>query len=138
MYADLKQTTANHLQKVQAESLPYPVDMAPFVDLERISPDAQGVVSCIRAGLTVYDPAIIARAALVYWNRFCTTQEEHHRQAFLTQARWLVAQQQSTGLSAGGWVSSRVPAGLRRTAVVHVSRLPRRAMPFPCSHGPIN
>src|SRR5579883_1143817 len=110
MYADLKQNVANHLREVSAESLPYPVDMTPFINLEHISLDAQGVALCTQAERTVYDPATIIRAALVYWNHFCTTQEEQARQTFLSQARWLVAQQESTGALAGGWSVSRLPA----------------------------
>jgi len=108
MYADLKQNVANHWQNVSAESLPYPVDMTSLIHLEQISLDAQGVALSVQAGLTVYDPATIVRAALAYWNQFGATQKEQDRQGFLAQARWLVDQQQREGRVAGGWCVSRV------------------------------
>jgi glycosyltransferase involved in cell wall biosynthesis len=114
MYADLKQNVANHLQNVPAESLPYPVDMTSLIHLEHISLDAQGVALSSQAGLSVYDPATIVRAALAYWNQFCATQQEHYRQHFLSQARWLADQQQRVGKVAGGWSVSRLAAAAEK------------------------
>lgn len=51
-----------------------------------------------------YSPALIARYALLCWNRSLMLSGADYRQIFLAQARWLVKYQQRGLEFAGGWI----------------------------------
>jgi hypothetical protein len=52
--------------------------------------------------LTQNHPTTIAQYALVHWNKYCTTNDEDHCDAFLKQAYVLVGQETPIG-DASGW-----------------------------------
>lgn len=79
----------------------YPVDMSSFLTLSQSTLDATGVAYQVSpAG---YDPTLIAQYALAHWNQYLATNNEEHRNVFLTQAYWLVEHAERIGEAASGW-----------------------------------
>jgi glycosyltransferase involved in cell wall biosynthesis len=85
--------------------LPYPIDMFPLLDLPPGTLDEAGVLynaafGTIPAG---YHPGSIAQYALVHWNAYLVTGSDEHKEAFITQATWLLTQETPLSNDAGGW-----------------------------------
>jgi hypothetical protein len=77
----------------QAAELPlYPIDMFAALALPHGTLDEKGVPYNAQKGEhpACYQPTTIAHYALAHWNAYVETAGEQHRQAFLTQANWLV------------------------------------------------
>lgn len=70
---------------------PYPIDMWPLLTLPFGKLDEAGVPynKATKASPAAYQPTSIAQYALAQWNSYLATGNENHRQAFMTQARWL-------------------------------------------------
>ncbi len=88
-----------------SELSPYPLDMEPLLALPHGTLDEEGVPYNASTGLypAAYVPTTIAQYGLANWNAYLVTKDERHRQAFMTQARWLVAHQVQLADDAGGW-----------------------------------
>src|SRR5690349_12291372 len=75
--------------------LAYPIDVSPLLTLWLSTLDDAGVPFQVHpAG---YHPTNIAQYALSQWNQYLATNDERHRQVFLTQARWLVEHEAHIG-----------------------------------------
>ncbi|HEX6479929.1 MAG TPA: D-glucuronyl C5-epimerase family protein [Ktedonobacteraceae bacterium] len=81
--------------------LPYPIDLSTLPGRSQFTLDGAGVPYHIHP--KGYDPTSIAHYALAHWNEYLLTGAEDHREAFLTQARWLVEHEVCAGGEAGGW-----------------------------------
>ncbi len=79
----------------------YPIDMSSFLTLPDSTLDAAGVP--YRVNPAGYDPALIAHYALAHWNMYLATNDEQHRNMFLSQAYWLIEHEERIGKAAGGW-----------------------------------
>jgi heparosan-N-sulfate-glucuronate 5-epimerase len=88
-----------------SELSPYPIDMWPLLALPFGSPDEAGVLYCDRATRypACYHPTAIAQYALARWNSYLAMGDEKDRQAFMTQAHWLVSHESRFADDAGGW-----------------------------------
>jgi glycosyltransferase involved in cell wall biosynthesis len=100
--------------KAQAhpELLPYPVDMFLLLDLPSSTLDKVGVPCNQPAGANpaAYHPTSIAQYALAHWNAYLVNGHHEHKEAFMTQARWLLAHESRLSDDAGGWP---IPFALR-------------------------
>jgi glycosyltransferase involved in cell wall biosynthesis len=89
----------------------YPIDMSPLLTLWQFTLDDAGVPFQMHpAG---YHPTNIAQYALSQWNQYLATNDERHRQNFLTQAHWLVEHEICISNGAGGWPISSSHLGVR-------------------------
>ncbi len=87
-------------------SLPnYPLDMWPLLALPLGTLDEVGVPcnAPTQKYPSVYHPTTIAQYALAHWNSYLATGSEKHREAFMIQARWLVAHELRFSEDRGGW-----------------------------------
>lgn len=84
---------------------PYPIDMWPLLVYPDGPLDEAGVLYTSQTELfpASYQPTNIAQYALANWNAYLTTGEEKHKQAFLIQARWLVAHETRIADDTCGW-----------------------------------
>ena len=85
--------------------LPYQIDMSPLLAVPLDSMDEIGVL-CNSPQSTlpaVYDPTSIAQYALIHWNAYLTHGGDEHREIFMTQANWLLANKSSLSNGACGW-----------------------------------
>lgn len=93
--------------KAQAhpELLPYPVDMFPLLDLSFSTLDEAGVPYNAPVGAisAAYHPTSIAQYALARWNAYLVDGRNEHKEAFLTQACWLLAHESHLSNDASGW-----------------------------------
>jgi heparosan-N-sulfate-glucuronate 5-epimerase len=90
----------------QAAELPlYPIDFAHVLSLPYGTLDEKGVPYNAAKGESpaCYQPTTIAHYALAHWNAYRETADERHRQAFLTQARWLVEHDVRLDSEASAW-----------------------------------
>lgn len=93
--------------KAQArpDLLPYPIDMYPLLVSPPGTLDETGVLynapSCINPA--TYHPTDIAQYALAHWDAYLTNGENEHKEAFMTQARWLLAHELHLTDDASGW-----------------------------------
>ena len=62
----------------------YPIDMSSLLALPPGTLDTAGV-PC-DGSLAAYHPTTIAQYALAHWNRYLATNDENHRNVFLTQS----------------------------------------------------
>ena len=79
----------------------YPVDLSSYLALSPGTSDATGVP--YHGDSSQYHPTIIAHYALAHWNQYLTANDEHHRSAFLTQARWFVEHEVRISDDGGIW-----------------------------------
>jgi len=88
-----------------SELPPYPIDMWPLMALPYGILDEAGVPynGPREYPPPVYHPTTIAQYALTQWNAYLATGDEKYRQAFITQAHWLVAHELRLADDAGGW-----------------------------------
>jgi heparosan-N-sulfate-glucuronate 5-epimerase len=89
-----------------SELSPYPIDMWPLLALPFGILDETGVLYSNRykGYPPVYHPTAIAQYALARWNVYLATGDEQDRQAFMTQAYWLVSHESRFANGAGGWL----------------------------------
>lgn len=90
----------------QVASLPfYPLDMSALLALPHGSLDQHGVPCNHQTGYypAVYQPTTIAQYALAQWNTYLATRNTACKEAFLTQAEWLIAHEQRSDDDAGRW-----------------------------------
>jgi glycosyltransferase involved in cell wall biosynthesis len=87
--------TSNEKEKIQQKDVdgnfgvtPYPVDISLFLPSPNTVFDAAGIP--YYGNPARYNPTVIAQYALAHWNRYLATNNEHHRNIFLTHANWLV------------------------------------------------
>src|SRR5258706_9145959 len=87
-----------------SELSPYPIDMWPLLALPSGAPDETGVLYCDRSPRypPAYHPTAIAQYALACWNAYLASGDEQDRQAFMTQAYWLVSHESRLAGGAGG------------------------------------
>jgi glycosyltransferase involved in cell wall biosynthesis len=98
-------TGANNIgltDRVTANGLPpYPIDITSFFNVSVLSRDDNGVP--YQENPKAYHPVTISQYALFQWNEYIATEAEHHRSAFLTQARWFVKHAVELPGDACGW-----------------------------------
>jgi glycosyltransferase involved in cell wall biosynthesis len=84
---------------------PYPIDMWPLLEWPDGPLDETGVLYTLptESFPASYQPTNIAQYALANWNAYLAKGNEKHKQTFLTQARWLVANETRITDDAGGW-----------------------------------
>ncbi|HLZ59296.1 MAG TPA: D-glucuronyl C5-epimerase family protein [Ktedonosporobacter sp.] len=87
------------------ELLPYPIDMFPLLDLPFGTLDASGVLYNAPRGArpAAYQPTSIAQYALAHWDAYLMNGEDQHQQAFMIQARWLLAHENRLANGIGCW-----------------------------------
>ena len=85
--------------------LPYPFDFSPVLAISTrvlngkgIHPDGPG-----NQLPNFHQPTIVAREALIEWNRYLTTGDEQHRAAFLANAAWLLGHATAFTDDVSGW-----------------------------------
>ncbi len=104
MYIDINkddsQTQVTHAEASSQWSY-YPIDLSSYLALSPGMLDATGIP--YDENSSQCHPTIIAHYALVYWNQYLTTNGEHTRSVFLTQARWFVEHEVRTADDAGIW-----------------------------------
>jgi len=83
----------------------YPLDMRFLLTLPLGTLDEVGVPYNAPTGKypSAYHPTTIAQYALAHWNIYLATGNEKHKQAFLIQANWLVANESRFADDRGGW-----------------------------------
>jgi heparosan-N-sulfate-glucuronate 5-epimerase len=88
-----------------SQLLPYPIDMWPLLALPYGTLDEAGVLYSNRHKRypPAYHPTAIAQYALARWNAYLATGDEQDREAFMTQAYWLVSHETRFADDAGGW-----------------------------------
>jgi glycosyltransferase involved in cell wall biosynthesis len=93
------------LAKSSPELPAYPIDMSPLLALPFGVLDAEGIPYNTTNGAYggAYQPTSIAQYALAHLNAYIETRTEDHWEAFLTQARWLVAHEVRLTNGAGVW-----------------------------------
>jgi len=79
----------------------YPVDMSSFLALSESALDPAGMP--YQMSPAEYNPTTIAQYALAHWNKYITTNDEHHLRNFLTQASWFVEHETRIGEDFSGW-----------------------------------
>lgn len=84
---------------------PYPIDMAPLLDMPFGGLDEAGVLynNPTHEYPGSYQPTSIAQYALAQWNAYLATGQATHRGAFMRQANWLVEHQTILPSGIGAW-----------------------------------
>ena len=87
------------------ELLPYPIDMSPLLRLPFGTLDEDGVLYNAASGdiPAAYHPTSIAQYALACWNAYLAVGDKKQREAFETQAYWLLSHELRFPNGAGGW-----------------------------------
>ena len=87
------------------ELLHYPIDMSPLLRLPFGTLDEDGVLYNAASGdiPAVYHPTSIAQYALACWNAYLAVGDKKQREAFETQAYWLLSHELRFPNGAGGW-----------------------------------
>ena len=72
---------------------PYPLNMEPLLSLPHGMLDEYGVPfnAAIKKYPATYHPTTIAQYGLANWNKYLSTEDQKYKEAFILQARWLIA-----------------------------------------------
>ena len=86
-------------------ALPYPIDLAPLLALPFGTLDSEGVLYNAPHGARdgAYQPTSIAQYGLAQWNAWLADERGERIEAFLAQARWLLAHETRLANGAGVW-----------------------------------
>ncbi len=101
------------LAQARPDLLPYPIDMFPLLASPSGTLDETGVLYNAPSGgiPAAYHPSSIAQYALAHWVAYLAHGGNEHKEAFMTQASWLLAHESRLSDDAGGWpISFALPA----------------------------
>lgn len=85
--------------------LPYPIDISLLLAQLPDTLDASGALySTTSSEISAKHPTAIAQCALAHWNVYLKNGSDRHKDAFIAQARWLLAHEFHLSSDASGWL----------------------------------